>query len=102
MNLFLLLPGSVYHLLITFVGTVFAGLPHVIAIIPHTTALGRSTRPLRGPVHEGEEGHRAGGGISGGARSTKAVREESGWKARGSQERGGPMNGLASLLLCKC
>lgn len=38
------------------------GYAHVIVIIPHTTALGRSTRPLRGPVHGGEEGHRAVGG----------------------------------------
>lgn len=62
MKLFILLPGSVYHLLITFGGTVLLGYAHVIVIIPHTTALGRSTRPLRGPVHEGEEGHWAGGG----------------------------------------
>lgn len=37
-----------------------------------------------------------------GAQSTKAAEEESGWKGRGAKERGGPVNRLASLLLCKC
>lgn len=64
------------------------GYAHVIVIIHHTTAVGRSTRPLRGSVHEGEEGHQGWRGRSRrGGRSTKAAEEESGWKGTAGKGR---------------
>lgn len=49
----------------------------------------------------GEEGHRGWRGRSRrGAEAQRQLRRSRG--GRGSQERGGPMNRLAFLLLCKC
>lgn len=59
----------------------------MIVIIPHTTAVGGSARPVLGSVHG------RGGGSPGqegdlGAQSTKAAEEESGWEGRGSEGKG--------------
>lgn len=56
------------------------GYAHVIVIIHHTTAVGRSTRPLRGSVQERRVTGAGGGDLGAGGRSTKAAEEESGWK----------------------
>lgn len=78
------------------------GYAHVIVIIPYTTAGGGSARPVRGSVHGGRRVTGAGGGSRGPKHkgSGGGVRVEG--TGRGAKERGGPVNQLASLLLCKC
>lgn len=73
---------------------------NVIVIIPYTSSR-RERMSCLWFVARGEEGHRGRGGSRGPKhKGSGGVGLEG--KGRGAKERGGPMNQLASLLLCKC